>query len=62
MAAAAKFKPRAIVLVSCDPATLARDLGFLAALDYQTRQVQIIDLFPHTWHVETVALCEPVGQ
>jgi len=61
MAAAARFKPRAIVLVSCDPATLARDLGFLAALDYQAKQVQIIDMFPHTWHTECVALCVPAG-
>ena len=45
-----------IVLVSCDPATLGRDAGDLAALGYQIEVVQPVDMFPQTWHIETVAL------
>lgn len=47
-----------IILVSCDPATFGRDAGDLAALGYQITAVQPIDMFPQTWHVETVALAE----
>lgn len=47
-----------IVYVSCNPATLARDLLLFNQLGYRTRQVQPIDMFPRTMHVETVVLIE----
>jgi 23S rRNA (uracil1939-C5)-methyltransferase len=44
-----------IVLVSCDPASLARDAGLLAAAGYTLEAVEVVDLFPHTAHVEAVS-------
>jgi 23S rRNA (uracil1939-C5)-methyltransferase len=48
--------PRRIVYVSCDPASLARDLDWFAAHGYATERVQPFDLLPQTEHVESVAL------
>ena len=51
------MEPRRIVYVSCDPATLARDLSILCSADgYHIEKVQPVDMFPHTSHVETVVL------
>lgn len=52
--------PRQIVYVSCDPATLARDLHALQPSGYRPVALTLIDLFPQTFHLETVATLERV--
>jgi 23S rRNA (uracil1939-C5)-methyltransferase len=54
----AKLEPERVVYLSCDPATLARDLAELHPRGYALRRVQPIDLFPQTPHVEALALLE----
>jgi len=43
-----------VVIVSCDPATLARDLAGLLAGGYRLEKLTLVDLFPQTYHMETV--------
>jgi len=50
-----ELKPPSIVIVSCDPSTLARDLAGLLAGGYRLQQLTLVDLFPQTYHLETVA-------
>jgi len=50
------FNPERLVYVSCDPATLARDIKILNELGYCLKEYTPVDLFPRTAHVETVAL------
>jgi 23S rRNA (uracil1939-C5)-methyltransferase len=50
----AHMQPRRIVYVSCNPATLARDLAILADLGYQAQEIQPVDMFPMTSHVESL--------
>ena len=51
-----KMQPERVVYVSCDSATLARDLKYLAARGYEVKTVQPVDQFCHTVHVESVVL------
>ena len=54
--------PQKIVYVSCNPATLARDLKLLTEQGYKAIEVQPVDLFPHTTHVECVVLMSRVNK
>lgn len=56
----AALGPRAILYVSCSPASLARDLVVLKELGYVCREIQPVDMFPQTVHVENVARLEKV--
>ena len=51
-----KMAPKRIVYVSCDSATLARDLKILCENDYEITKIRPVDMFPNTVHVETVVL------
>lgn len=57
-AALASFGAEKILYISCNPTTLARDLAALTKRGYTLRMVQPIDLFPQTFHVETLAVVE----
>ena len=52
----ATMEPNRIVYVSCDPATLARDLKYLIEHGYELKKVRPVDQFPHSVHVETAVL------
>jgi len=51
-----EMSPEKVVYVSCNPATLARDLKYLSERGYEVREVQPVDMFPQTSHVECVVL------
>ena len=53
-----KLAPERVVYVSCDSATLARDLKFLCANGYELKRVRPCDMFPQTVHVETIVLLQ----
>ena len=50
------LSPKKVVYISCNPETQERDLRFLTSRGYGVQEIQPVDMFPHTNHVETVAL------
>ncbi|WP_434512896.1 23S rRNA (uracil(1939)-C(5))-methyltransferase RlmD [Desulfitobacterium sp. AusDCA] len=57
-----EVKPERIVYVSCDPGTLARDVGVFQKEGYQVQKVQPVDMFPWTQHVESIIMMTYCGQ
>jgi tRNA/tmRNA/rRNA uracil-C5-methylase (TrmA/RlmC/RlmD family) len=57
--AIAALRPERVVYVACDPAALARDIGYFAGVGYALGDVRAFDLFPMTHHVECVAVLVP---
>ena len=55
---AADMEPARMVYVSCNPATLARDLALLNEMGYKTVEIQPVDMFPQTYHVECVVVLQ----
>ena len=50
--------PRTIAYISCDPATLGRDARFLTEMGYHLQQITPFDLFPQTYHIESISFWE----
>ena len=55
---AERFSPECAVYVSCDPATLARDIKIFAEKGYSLKEYTPVDMFPRTSHVETIVLLQ----
>ncbi len=55
----AALEPAKILYVSCDPSTLARDIALFTYSGYRLRRVQLLDMFPRTYHIECVAELTP---
>ena len=55
------ISPPLAIYVSCSPEALARDLGAIVRFGYEVRSLQPVDMFPHTAHVETVAVLKKTG-
>ena len=53
-----KSTAKKLVYISCDPATLARDLKMLTENGFAVRDVKLVDMFAKTMHVETIALIQ----
>ena len=53
-----RLGPERLVYISCDPITHARDLALLVRGGYRVRRAAVVDMFPQTYHIETVALLE----
>ncbi|MBP1749630.1 MAG: ygcA-2 [Deltaproteobacteria bacterium] len=57
-----KLKPASLIYVSCNPSTLARDLGRLVSRGYSPERIAPFDLFPHTSHLETLVILKTVNR
>ncbi|BDR56442.1 23S rRNA (uracil(1939)-C(5))-methyltransferase RlmD [Xylocopilactobacillus apis] len=53
-----KMQPKMIIYVSCNPATLGRDLSLYQERGYQIKKIQPVDMFPQTAHIETIVLLQ----
>lgn len=58
LASVAKLSPKKIVYISCNPFTQKRDLEYLDGRAYKVKEIQPVDLFPQTFHVENIVLLE----
>lgn len=54
-----RLKPAQVIYVACDPVALARDVGYLKGQGWRLERLRAFDLFPHTHHLEAVALLLP---
>ena len=52
------LSPERVVYVSCNPETQVRDLHYLTKKGYKVKEIHPVDMFPQTYHVETVVLLE----
>lgn len=59
IASIAEMSPERVVYISCDPATLGRDIKIFGGYGYQARRAEAVDMFPRTRHVETVVCLSP---
>jgi tRNA/tmRNA/rRNA uracil-C5-methylase (TrmA/RlmC/RlmD family) len=55
------LRPEKILYISCDPSTLARDIGILRGYGYVVSCSRPVDMFPQTHHIESMTLLEPAG-
>lgn len=62
LSSVAELSPKKLVYISCNPATLARDLEFITENGYAVKKIQPVDMFPFTDHCETVVLLTKVGK
>ena len=51
----ADFQPSKIIYISCNPVTLSRDIAHFKAKGYEIKRLQAVDMFPQTYHIETIA-------
>lgn len=61
LSALIKLSPNKIVYISCNPATQQRDVKYLVKHGYAVKEIQPVDMFPHTYHVETVVMMTKCG-